>query len=199
MISGNSFFRASLLLLLALPVAAAENPVAADWGVEHLMRSLSAVKSARGKFVERKQLAILNTPLESSGVLAYTAPGRLEKRTLVPRTETLLLDRDRLTIESSEKKLNRTLNLQQYPLVWALVEGIRSTLAGDVATLRRFYQVSIEGSEGRWLLVLKPIEPQMREVLTDIRISGSAQRINTIEVSEAGGDRSVMTITSDNP
>ena len=142
-------------------------------------------------------MAILNAPLESSGVLAYTAPGRLEKRTLLPRTETLLLDRDKLTIESSEKRLNRTLNLQQYPMVWALVEGIRSTLAGDMATLRRFYQVSFEGGESRWLLVLKPLEPRIREVLADIRISGSAQRIEVIEVVESSGDRSIMTITGD--
>jgi hypothetical protein len=186
-----------MLLLLALPVSAAEKPVAADWGVEQLMRGLASVKSANGKFVERKQLAILIAPLESSGVLSYTAPGRLEKRTLRPRPETLLLDRDRLTIESSEKKLSRTLNLQQYPLVWALVEGIRSTLAGDVATLRRFYQLSLEGGESRWFLVLRPLEPQMREVLTEIRISGSAHRIDSIEVAESGGDRSVMMITGD--
>lgn len=186
-----------MLLLLAVPAPAAEQPVAADWGVEHLMRALSTVKSSKAKFVERKQLAILNVPLESSGVLAYTAPGRLEKRTLLPRMDTLLLDRDRLTIESSGKKLNRTLNLQQYPLVWALVEGIRSTLAGDLATLNRFYQLSLEGTESRWLLVLKPLAPQMRDVLTDIRISGSAHRIDAIEVTETGGDRSVMTITGD--
>ena len=194
---GNSVVRALTLLLVALPASAAEKPVAGDWGVEQLMRTLSVVKSARGKFVERKQLAILNAPLESSGVLAYTSPGRLEKRTLLPRLETLLLDQDRLTIESSEKKLSRTLNLQQYPLVWALVEGIRSTLAGDAATLRRFYHLSIEGNESRWLLVLKPVDSQMRDVLTEIRISGSAHRIDTIEVAETGGDRSVMTITGD--
>ena len=195
MIFGNNLVRVLLLSLMALPAAAAEK--IPDWGVEQLMRSLSAVKSSRAKFVERKQMAILNAPLESSGVLAYTAPGRLEKRTLLPRTETLLLDRDKLTIESSEKRLNRTLNLQQYPMVWALVEGIRSTLAGDMATLRRFYQVSFEGGESRWLLVLKPLEPRIREVLADIRISGSAQRIEVIEVVESSGDRSIMTITGD--
>ena len=45
------------------------------------MQNLAQVKSAKGKFVERKYLAMLNAPLDSSGTLVYTAPGRLEKFT----------------------------------------------------------------------------------------------------------------------
>jgi hypothetical protein len=95
----------------------------------------------------------------------------------------------------SDKKFNRTLNLQEHPMVWALVEGIRSTLAGDLGTLSRFYRLNLEGNESRWSLVLKPAEPKLRDVLSEIRISGSSNRIDTVEVSEVGGDRSVMTIT----
>ena len=54
-----------LIVVLAM---AAGPAAAADWGVEQLMRDLAQVKSARATFVERKHLAILNTPLESSGI-----------------------------------------------------------------------------------------------------------------------------------
>jgi hypothetical protein len=37
----------------------------------------------------------------------------------------------------------------------------------------------------------------MQEVISEIRISGSRNRIGAIEFLEAGGDRSVMTITRD--
>jgi hypothetical protein len=39
----------------------------------------------------------------------------------------------------------------------------------------------------------------MRDVVSEIRISGDRSWINAIEIIETGGDRSVMTITKDGP
>jgi outer membrane lipoprotein-sorting protein len=174
-------------------------PAATDWGVEQLMRSLGEVKSSNARFVERKHMAILNAPLESSGELVYVAPDRLEKHTRTPRRESLLLAHDELTIEDPERKQRRTVVIQDYPVVWAFVESIRSTLAGDLGTLTRFYEVKLEGAERRWRLSLKPREPQMGEVVREIRLGGSGNGIDTIETIETNGDRSVMTISRGNP
>ena len=193
--------RLLLALLLAAtgicPATAAET--AAAWGIEQLMQNLGQVKSARGKFVERKYLAILNAPLESSGTLVYTGPGRLEKYTLLPKPETLVLDQDKLSIEYKDRNQRRTLVLQDYPVIWAFVESIRSTLAGDLQTLNRFYRTSLEGSEDQWRLSLKPAEPKMQTVVKEIHLRGSGNRVRAIEIIEAEGDRSVMTITEDAP
>jgi outer membrane lipoprotein-sorting protein len=167
----------------------------ADLGVEELMRSLAQVPSRTARFVERKHVAILNAPLESSGTLVYTAPGRLEKHTVAPRAESLVLDGDRLTLEDKGRSEKRTFALPEYPVIQAFVEGVRSTLAGDLATLSRFYQVALEGNERRWRLLLKPREQRMQDFVQEIRISGSLDRIRTIEIVETEGDRSVMTIT----
>src|SRR4051812_34487838 len=85
----------ALALALGLPAAApaaSEKTADAPWGIEQLMQRLSQVKSARATFVERKHLRVLNAPIESSGTLVYTAPGYLEKITLKPRPESLVLD-----------------------------------------------------------------------------------------------------------
>lgn len=207
MISGGSpgaRRRRAVLALLAAGLcssgaiaAEAGEPVA--WDVNRLMRGLGQVKSARAQFVERKHLAILSEPLEATGTLLYTAPGRLEKHTLKPRRESLVLESDRLTLESKERNQRRTFALQDQPVIWAFVESIRSTLAGDLATLSRFYQVSLDGSEREWRLTLKPVEPGMQDVVSEIRIGGSRYRVSTIEIIETQGDRSVMTITADAP
>jgi hypothetical protein len=91
------------------------------------------------------------------------------------------------------------LNLQDYPLIRAFVESIRSTLAGDLPTLTRYYEVELAGSERKWRLTLKPGEPGMQEVVREIRISGGSGSISAIETIETNGDRSVMTITGDGP
>jgi outer membrane lipoprotein carrier protein LolA len=190
------------LLLLSVETwspsaSAAETGPAADWDVKQLMQGLRQVKTARGKFVEHKYLSMLNAPLEFSGTLSYTAPGHLEKNTLLPKPEGLVLEQDRLTIESKARNQRRTLTLQDNPVIWAFVESIRSTLAGDLETLSRFYRVTLEGNPARWRLLLVPNEPQMQAVVSEIRVSGSKSWINTIEIIETAGDRSVMTITED--
>ena len=187
--------RALLTLVLAAnALFAAEPPV---WGIEQLMQELAQVKTAKGRFVERKTMAILNAPLESSGTLVYIAPGRLEKYTRLPKPETLVLDQDRLTIEFKDGGQRRTLALQDYPVIWAFVESIRSTLAGDLATLNRFYRASLAGSEDQWRLSLKPVDAKIQTVVSEIHIGGSRSRVRTIEILETGGDRSLMTITED--
>ena len=193
MITGGSFARRGALAVL---LAVAGGPgAAAEWGVEQLMQALAAVKSSQAAFVELKHVAILTTPLQSRGRLVYTAPGRLEKHTLSPRRESLVLEGDQLIVESGDRKQRRTLQLQDQPVVRAFVESIRSTLAGDLATLRSFYKVQFDGGERQWRLTLTPGDPQVREVVSEIRIAGDRDAITSVEFFETGGDRSVMTIT----
>ena len=177
--------------------AVAQTAPAGEWGVDELMQSLARVKIAKAKFIERKYLSMLNAPLEFSGTLVYTAPGRLEKYTLMPKPESLVLEHDKLTMENKARNQRRTLVLHDYPVIWAFVESIRSTLAGDLQTLNRFYRAGVEGSEDQWRLLLKPIEPKMQSMVSEIRIGGSKNRIRTIEIIETEGNRSVMTITED--
>jgi hypothetical protein len=161
------------------------------------MHDLGEVKTAKGRFIERKYVGILTAPLEFSGTLLYVAPDRLEKHTLKPHSESLLLERDQLIIESRNPDRRRTLKLRDYPVVQVFVESVRSTLAGDLALLNRFYEVALQGDERSWRLLLKPNDPKMQEVMSEIRISGQGNWINAIEFLEPGGDRSVMSIVRD--
>jgi hypothetical protein len=171
---------------------AQESP--AGWSLETLMRDLGQIRSSKARFVERKYLKVLNAPLELRGTLTYVAPANLEKRTLSPKEETLSVEGDRLTIESAARNEHRTLRLQDYPVLWAFVESIRSTLSGDVQALGRFYRIELEGGPEQWRLYLVPRDKEMRTVISLIRIGGSRDRLDRIEVHEASGDRSVMKV-----
>jgi len=189
----------AVLLLAATTIDSVAAAETAALGIEQLMQNLGQVKFTRSRFAERKYMAMLTVPLDSSGTLIYTAPGRLEKYTLLPKPEILVLDKDKLVIEYKERNQRRTLVLQDYPVIWAFVESIRSTLAGDLQTLKRFYRTRLEGNENQWRLSLTPSEPKMQTMVKEIHIGGSGSRVRTIEIIEAAGDRLVMTITEDAP
>lgn len=165
---------------------------AADWGIAQLMQSLAQRGTERALFVERKFIAILDKPLESSGELRYVPPDRLEKRTLQPRPESLVLDRDRLSIERGNQK--HSLRLQDYPEIAAVVDSLRGTLAGDRKALERVYRLELHGSAERWTLVMLPSDARLAAMVLRIDVTGTRDRVRSIEILQADGDRSVMSV-----
>lgn len=179
-------------LLTTLVLASLAASAHAAFGIDQLMTGLAEHKGGRAKFVEKRYLAVLDRPLTATGEMTYTAPDRLEKRTLTPKPETLLLDKDRLSIERDRRKLS--INLASRPEALAFVDSIRSTLAGNREALERNYTLQLSGGSDSWVLTLAPREEKIAALLQRITISGSRNRIRTIEYLLADGDRSELSI-----
>ncbi len=181
-------------LLFALGASTA---VAADaFDAAALMRMLAANRESRADFIEKKYIAAVDRPVESSGTLAYVAPSRFEKRTVKPKPETLVVDGDTLSIERGGTK--RSIALSSYPEAAAFTGSIRSTLAGDHAALARDYKVQLDGTPAQWRLTLLPSDPKIAALVSRVTMTGAVAagtaRIDTIEVLQADGNRSVTTL-----
>jgi len=177
------------MALLALLGTAAH---AASDDLDDLMHLLAGRQHGQVNFVEQHFLAVLSRPVESSGELIYDAPDRLEKRTLQPRPESLVLAGDVLTVRRGRR--DHVLDLKAYPQVLPFVESIRATLAGDRSALERIFRVDFVGSLARWTLVLVPRESQVAKTVSQVRIDGSRDNLLHVEIREADGDRSLMTL-----
>ena len=181
------------LILCSLLVIAPSSHADTPWDLDQLMQSLAATKSGHASFIEKKTIAILDKPVDSSGELFYTAPNRLEKRTLKPKAESMVLDKDKLIVEQRGRK--HVLSLQSYPEIAAFIDSIRGTLAGDRKALERSYKLSMAGTQQDWNLSLLPLEDKMKKVVNSINISGKSNNLETIEIKQADGDSSIMIIT----
>lgn len=181
------------LLLSCLLICGANFARAADFNIGDLMQLLAQQKSRKATFVEKKYIAALQEPLESSGELTFAAPDRLEKRILKPKPEAVILEGDKLIVERSNGR-KMTLSLRDRPEVSGFVESMRATLVGNRAALEQFYGLQLEGSADAWKLSLTPLQPQMLKILSQIRIAGAHDIVETIEFLHADGDRSLMTI-----
>ncbi len=180
-------------LLLSLFLLAASTGACADaWGLPQLMASLAEVKHSRASFSEEKHLAMLSEPLRLSGTLAYVRPNRIEKIVTQPYPETLRVVDDRLDWQSQGR--SRSLSLKSQPLIWAMVESLRATLAGDLPALDRYYRVKLTGDAARWQLTLTPRYASLAQTIDEIRVGGSAKQLQQVDIVEADGDRSTMHI-----
>lgn len=186
----------NLLAVICL-VAICSTGHAADWTLDQLLSSLSQVKSARVNFVEKKYISTLDAPVESSGEMLYTAPNRLEKRTLKPKPELMLLDHDTVTLERGRKKY--AMQLADSPELAALIESVRGTLAGDRRALENNYVVALQGAQANWTLQLTPTDSRALQQVKRIRLRGAGDAILEIEVALADGDRSITTIEKPKP
>jgi hypothetical protein len=115
--------------------------LAADWNIDTLMRSLAKHEGGRAKFVETKTIALLDKPVVSSGELNYLPPARLEKRTLKPKQEFMVLDGDNLRLERGKQVFS--IRLSEQPEALAFVDSLRGTLAGDKAALEKNYKLRL--------------------------------------------------------
>ncbi|WP_334035174.1 outer membrane lipoprotein carrier protein LolA [Burkholderia cepacia] len=176
------------IALAAAPARAAD--AAPAWTLDRLMSTLAQHKSGRATFTETKYLSIATQPVESSGELVFVAPDHLEKHTLSPKPEHLVVDGDMLTVERNSRKY--TLALARYPELGAFIESIRATLAGNRFALEQVYKVALAGRGDDWTLTLTPLDSRMLKVVSTITLDGTRDLLRSVAIRQADGDRSVM-------
>ena len=159
---------------------------------DELLKLLAERRHEHVTFTEVQQLAILDRPLHSSGELLYDAPERLEKRTLAPRREDLVLEHGMLSVERDHHR--RSVALRDFPQAVPFVESLRATLAGDRAALTRYFTVQFSGPLGGWTLELTPIDATLKRSVQHIVITGETDRIRTVQIRQSDGDTSTLTI-----
>jgi len=185
-----------LCKVLVLAVAFCAAPAWA-FDLPELMGLLAKQKSGEARFTEQRFVHGLEGPLDASGTLSFDAPDKLVRRTLSPRTETMAVDGNTLTLSRGGR--NRTLALDSMPELLGLVEAMRGTLSGDGATLQRYFKSTVTGAAGKWTLDLTPMDSRLAAQVRSIRISGRASDVLGLEMEFIGGDRSVMTISPNAP
>ena len=192
-VAGAFASAACTLVLAAVPAClAATTSAAGPAALDEVLQLLAARRYGHVTFTEVHTLAMLQRPLYSSGELLYEAPDRLEKLTLQPKAETLLLEHGVLTARRGHRTY--VLSLREYPQVVPFVESIRATLAGDRKGLERFFALQFSGTLAHWSLLLVPTDPTVAHTVKEIRIEGERDAIHTVQIRETDGDASLLTI-----
>lgn len=182
-------FRGFLVLLWAVVSVTAQ---AAAFDIDQLMSDLAQHKGGKARFVETRTMALLDRPLQSSGEMRYLPPDRLEKRTVEPFAETVVLDKDTLSVERDRRRM--TIQVASRPEAQAFVESVRSTLSGNRRSLEKHYRLELQGARQDWSLVLLPVDTAVAALIKRITVTGQGNQVRRIEYLQADGDRSELSI-----
>ena len=179
-----------IFLFSCVPVQAAQ----AD-ELESLMQAMAAVKHRIVRYQEEKQMELLEAPLSSEGTLEYIAPDKLVRSVFKPSRIRYIIDNKMVTIEKGDK--SRTRNLDELPVVRVFVESFRATLAGDLTSLQKHYDIEFSGTVGQWEIILRPKDKQLTDYVESLQLAGIGDRILLYMVEDSNGDLTRMRLFSD--
>ena len=176
-----------------LATAAATAPArATGFDLDRLMALLATRSGGEARFTEERTVASLDTPLRSSGRLSFAAPDRFARHTEEPSAESMEVQGNSVVLRRGTR--TRRMNLDTVPELAALADALRGTLSGNAALLQRHFSVAVRGNAGRWVLALTPREAQLARSLAGIEVAGTGPDVRSIEMTMAGGDRSLMLV-----
>ncbi len=175
--------------LCALPLAAAHAGEADDAKLAERIAKLRAPGVLEREFVETKQLALLAAPLESRGVMSFAPPDRLRWETREPEPSLLEVAGDVVEFSKPGAKPRR-IDLTREPGARGLVDAVRLLLSGELAALRRDYELALSEDGAHWRLSLTPRAAALRRVVARMEFAGVADAPRELLLEFANGDRS---------
>lgn len=167
--------------------------------IGRLAEIISGVPDHTASFRETRRLTLLSEPVELEGTLVFRAPDHLEKHTLAPQREDLVVDGGWVTVSLPGQNNEMQFNIADDPVLQGLLFSLQKLLNGEPSELTDLFAVEAWGSAVGWTLRLKPKMPEMQKRVQAVRVKGEGRWIRTLELWETSGDYMIMTIDAESP
>jgi hypothetical protein len=184
------------LLLVAVAASAADAvPVTRAEQLSKLTRdtarSLSTARAVRGQFVQRRHLAGLSKPLESSGDFLFARDVGIEWHTAQPFDSQFVLTHDTMT-QRDEGGEPMRISAADQPALTVVSRVFFALFALDFTALSQdFTMAGIDGGQQPWQLRLRPKTAALGSVFREALISGDAT-VKSVTLDDANGDSTVI-------
>jgi hypothetical protein len=172
------------------PAGATEPSPASDSDLASILAAFAAVPGLTARFREEKQIALLEAPLVSEGVLHFAPPDRLARRQESPEPSLIVLAGSTMWLQTETE--SQRIDLVSQPLVGAVVASFRALLAGDRAELDRIYAMDIARSDDGWRVGLTPRDEILRRAIERVEIRGRGITVESLRVAETSGDTTTL-------
>lgn len=170
----------------AVPAAPADDDPPADRDLSTLLGYFAASRGVEASFREEKTLPLLREPLVSEGLLYYAPPDRMVRFTVRPEATSLLVVGDRLRMQDGLGV--EEIDLGAHPEARRFIDQLLLLFRGDRDALERNYDVQLEGDDDAWSLTLAPRGLAPRQLIREIRLRGSAAKLDEMVVTGTEGE-----------
>ena len=152
-----------------------------------LMAQLAAEKGIRVPFRESRELAILQAPIVSEGVLFFAPPGELARITHSPGASRILVRGDQVVFDDPTGRTS--FDLSSNEIARGFVEIFGVLLRGDLDELRRLFLLAFRADGETWTLEMRPRSRRLRALVERIEIQGHGTDLKRMTTFDTQGDR----------
>jgi Outer membrane lipoprotein carrier protein LolA-like len=154
--------------------------------IASLLESLAREPPQEIAFVEVRASPLVEGDITVSGVLEYTAPGKLSRVVTEPFWERTDISGDDVRIMRRGQR-DRRFSLDRSPELAGLLTAFTALLAGDHDALERMFEVSYAPTREGWRLRLVPRRPRIADRIARISIEGTGDAPVCIAVVATNG------------
>jgi hypothetical protein len=154
--------------------------------------SLEKARAVRGKFVQRRYLADLAQPLQSSGVFLFAREAGIEWHTELPFDSQFLLAESGIT-QRDEGGVTLTIKASEQPALAVVSRVFFALFALDLGALSHDFELYGEPRGAGWVLGLKPRAEALGSVFRQAIVSGGTT-VQSVVLEDGNGDRSEIVL-----
>jgi hypothetical protein len=152
-------------------------------------RSLAGAKAVRGRFLQRRYLAGLVKPLESSGTFVFAREAGIEWHTEKPFDSQFLLTESGIR-QRDEGGDSLEISAADQPALAVVARVFFALFALDVDSLSHDFELyGREAGNAGWELGLKPRAEALGSVFRHAQVNGGSA-VRTVTLEDGNGDRS---------
>lgn len=176
-----------LIFLISLPVIQLK---ADDAVIQVIFEKLASQAHSDVQYTEKKYSSFLDDPMILTGVLRYFPPDTVIREQITPEVVRFEIRGNMVNILRNGE--NRLVMLDGVPALQVFVDTLRAILAGDLDSLKPYYEIGFSGDVSSWIIALRPRDKKLGTYIETIKFKGALGRIKKIEVHENDEDWSEM-------
>lgn len=154
---------------------------------EVILHRIALVSQRNNHFTETRQLHALKRPLQSEGQLKFFPPDHVEKLTLLPVKDDVVIEGDTMQFQHGQADV-RNIPLHLNPTLQIIVDTIRGPLEGNINLLQHYYILKADGNIGQWRLTLTPRTKEVAKIIQIVKLEGHNNVIEHTYLLQTNGD-----------
>lgn len=182
---------ASLCLLCATLTASAES---VDELMARLSQEFSSIETVQTRFVETKQIRILEQEMKLTGSLAVEKPERLAWRVESPLACTIIISDGKVRQWDEDSNQIESFSSRSNPVVSMVLDQMQNWFSGDFVSLLSDYDVSVKQRDPLMLTFVphedSPNAKAIKQVCVTIR--DDLRYVQAISIIDTSGDTTTI-------
>lgn len=187
------------LLSILLALTGSFSFALADESVDELMTRLSAefatIQTVQTRFVETKQIRILEQNMVLTGRLAIEKPERLAWRVEKPLACTIIIADGHVKQWDEDSQSVQSFSSRSNPVFAMVLDQMQNWFSGNFVTLQADYDVTVEQDAPLILLFTPHADSPNAQAINEVRVTirDDLRYVQSIRIADSSGDITDMT------